>query len=137
MKVCFFAFLFLLSASGRAQSLSDRKSSIFTWTHTLDAADLLLRSADIYTTHRNLTNPCRCFYEADPLAPSTSSLAAEAAFFYGSGLLVVAGDRAAQHSPRRWLRRSGRLLLLADILSEAIAIAHNNTQLIPAQVTPQ
>ncbi len=131
MNTWLFSFL-LLTTSGFGQSIPDRRS-IFILTRSLYTTDLLLRSADLYTTHRNMANPCRCFVEADPLAPKTSSLPLEAAFLYGVGLAIIQADRLAQQSAKPWLRRTGRVLLVADLISESAAIAHNNTQRIAGQ----
>lgn len=141
MKLSFICFLVAVSSTAWAQESSSilpdapavsvvqpaakRIAAPTRVRFALEAADGLLRGLDGYTTHRLLSDPCGCHYEIDPIAPPTGNPAAQAAFQAGAGFLVVGGSR--------WLERRGhpkwaRALLIADIVSEGIAVGNNLVQ---------
>lgn len=84
--------------------------------------DTLLRIGDSITTHLFLHNPCKCFYEVDPIAPSDGKwtsiflfqATASSAIWSSHNLLIAHGHR-----------RIARLVILADIISESYAVGHN------------
>lgn len=89
---------------------------------SLYATDGILRIGDAVTTYKILSDPCKCFKEADPLAPKSSSpvlgvlfqASALMAITQAHNLLIVHGHKKLAH-----------ILLWADVASEAIAVGHN------------
>lgn len=88
----------------------------------LYATDGALRMGDVITTYRLLSDPCRCFKEADPLAPKGSNPVASA-LFQASALMAVtqAHNLLVAHGHKKL----AHILLWADVASEAIAVGHN------------
>lgn len=124
--------MILLTGSVLAQSEPVHKTkNIFTVQHGLDFTDMALRSADVYTTHRNMSAPCGCVYENDPIAPKTNNLVLQSLFLEGFGLAFIGTDKLTSRSPRRWIRVAGRTLLVLDIAVEAGTVIHNQTLKIP------
>lgn len=91
-------------------------------TIALFTADGLLRGLDAYSTHRLLSDPCRCFVERDPIAPHTSNWGAQIAF-QGSMFVLVNGSAYLlnRHHHERW----AKAILLIDIASEGVATTNN------------
>jgi hypothetical protein len=88
----------------------------------LYAADVGVRTLDATSTNRLLNSPCQCFAESDPMAPGAKSLLALVGYQYGFAFGTISASKILQthHHPRL-----GRVLLAADILSEAYAVQHN------------
>lgn len=98
-----------------------RETTLYKTLYSIDGA---LRAADGYTTYKFLSDPCKCFHEADPLAPKSSNPVAIGLFqasalmavTQGHNLLVAHGHKKLAH-----------ILLWADLGSEAFAVVHNST----------
>jgi len=88
----------------------------------LESTDTLLRGLDAYTSHKLFSDPCHCYHEMNPIAPPTGHAAAQIAFQSGAGFLVMGGSRWLE---RRGHKRWARAVLIADIVSESIAVGNN------------
>lgn len=88
----------------------------------LYAADATIRTMDFATTYSLMHDTCRCYHEADPLSPSGKSAPTLLAFQYGITAAVIFGSRELR---RHNHNRLARVLLLADITSESIAVGRN------------
>lgn len=89
---------------------------------SLYATDGILRIGDAVTTYKILSDPCKCFKEADPLAPKSSSPVL-GVLFQASALMAVtqAHNLLVAHGHKKF----AHILILADLGSEAFAVAHN------------
>lgn len=89
---------------------------------SLYATDGTLRVGDVVTTYKILSDSCKCFREADPLAPKSSNPVL-GALFQASALMAVtqAHNLLVAHGHKKL----AHILLWADVASEAIAVAHN------------
>jgi hypothetical protein len=97
----------------------------------LVAADSALRIGDAITTHRFLTDPCKCMIELDPMAPHSGSWASEAAFQGLNAAVVIGGARLLRHYHHNKLARA---LLIEDISQEGYWVV-NNSLLLEAHGT--
>jgi hypothetical protein len=88
----------------------------------LVGAEIGIRIADTISTHTNLTDPCRCFVESDPLAPHSGSWGKEIAFQSLAAMAVIGGARFLAHKHHTHLANA---LLSADIADESLAVSHN------------
>jgi hypothetical protein len=88
----------------------------------LYAADVTVRSLDIASTHKLLADPCHCYKELDPVAPHTANPAILTAFQYGAAAGIIFGTR---YFERHGHKRIARALLIADIVSESVAVGRN------------
>src|ERR1700743_699887 len=112
------------------QSLPDAPHAIHrTWVdYGLTGIDTGLRIADTRTSYVLFNNPCRCFHESDPIAPKGRGIKQIAGFQIAAGLAVNAG---AEFLRRKNHPKWARALLVADIVSESIAVGRN-ASFIPA-----
>jgi hypothetical protein len=88
----------------------------------LYAAEATVRSLDLVSTHALLTAPCKCFYEADPIAPGGRDVVPQVAFHSGVSAAIIVGHRELV---RHRHPRLARLLIVADIVSETWAVQNN------------
>lgn len=101
-------------------------------TVTLFTADCLLRGLDAYSTHRLLSDPCKCFGERDPIAPHTPNWGAQIGFQAGMFALVTGSAYMLnRHHHERW----AKAVLFLDLASEGIAVG-NNLHLASQHGTP-
>lgn len=85
----------------------------------LAGADLGLRTLDIYTSNRAFRDPCKCYYEVDPIAPTSTK--GIIAFQLGAFALgQVARYELEKHHHRKLAK-----LLAIDVTSEAEAVSRN------------
>lgn len=89
---------------------------------SLYAAEATVRTLDFATTYSRVNNPCGCYHESDPLAPSGHDAATSLAFHYGIAAAVIFGSRELR---RHNHNRLASVLVLADITSESIAVGRN------------
>lgn len=89
--------------------------------------DSAIRVGDVITTYRLLNNPCRCFREADPIAPKGGALLPSVAFQASAGAAVFLGSQLLlrHHHPR-----FAYMLQAIDIESEMYAVFANNIPLL-------
>jgi hypothetical protein len=83
-------------------------------------ADATLRFGDVYTSHRLFHDPCNCFYEANPISPSSTT---GIILFQYSALMGI----QATHNQlvKRGHPKLARLAYVLDIVSESYAVGHN------------
>jgi hypothetical protein len=85
-------------------------------------SDFAIRTMDAISTGRLLNSPCRCFAEADPMAPGAKSSVVifmyQAAFSLGT---ITTSRMLEKHHHAR----IARLLVIADIISESYIVQHN------------
>lgn len=84
-------------------------------------ADALLRVGDVITTYDFLHDPCHCFYEANPIAPSGNT--SQIVVFQAGALMVIGvvhNYLINHHHPVL-----ARLVLIGDVASESYAVGHN------------
>src|ERR1700743_443530 len=97
----------------------------------LTGIDTGLRIADTHTSYVLFNNPCRCFHEIDPIAPKGRGIKQIAGFQIAAGLAVNAGAELLRRKNHpKW----ARALLVADIVSESIAVGRN-ASFIPSTST--
>lgn len=112
---------------GNAQEINTRKPDHFVtkFTVTLFTADAVVRSLDGYSTLKNLSNPCRCFHESNPIAPKGSSVAAEAGFQAGALALTYGSAWLLNkhHHPKM-----ARAVMMFDIGAESYYVGRNFTR---------
>lgn len=84
--------------------------------------DSLLRLGDGITTHRFLTDKCKCMHEANVFAPKDSNSAKIAAFQAGSGAILYASH---SYLVKHHHTRLAIIVLAADIVSEGWSVGHN------------
>jgi hypothetical protein len=90
--------------------------------HKKEIVVAALHVADAITTHNNLTDPCQCYREADPLAPKSGSWKSQIAFHAALGGVVIYSAHWFKHhgSPR-----FAKFLLWENITVESFAVANN------------
>lgn len=90
--------------------------------NALYATDFTIRTIDAISTSKLLNSPCKCFVEADPMAPGAKSPAVifvyQAAFSLGT---MTTSRMLEKHHHARL----ARLLVIADIISESYVAQHN------------
>src|ERR1700743_3655730 len=106
------------------QSLPEAPHAIHrTWMdYGLTGIDTGLRIADTRTSYVLFNTPCRCFHEIDPISPKGKGIKQIAGFQIAAGLAVNAGAELLRRKNHpKW----ARALLVADIVSESIAVGRN------------
>jgi hypothetical protein len=91
----------------------------------LYAADLTLHTLDVATTYSQMNDPCRCYVESNPIAPSGKRLAPLLAFQYGYGAAAIFASHELTKHRHPFL---GRVVLLWDLGDEAYALQNNLRQ---------
>jgi hypothetical protein len=123
----FFAMLGfqLAELSGHTQETRKPDHFVTKFTVTLFTADAVVRSLDGYSTLKNLSNPCRCFHESNPIAPKGSSVAAEAGFQAGALALTYGSAWLLNkhHHPKM-----ARAVMMFDIGAESYYVGRNFTR---------
>lgn len=94
---------------------------------TMGLTDIMLRVGDVITTYRLLNNPCRCFNEADPLAPKGGAIIPSITFQASAAAAVYFGSQFLRKHHHRKLAYA---LQAADIESESYAVFANNIPLL-------
>lgn len=101
-----------------------QKRNIVTLDHALMGSDAVLRGLDAYTTHINLSDPCKCRYEEDPIAPGSGKLVPTVAFQASMFLAVTASYEIMKHLHHQKIARA---ILVLDNISEGYAVTDNWT----------
>jgi hypothetical protein len=89
---------------------------------SLYASDITIRVLDASSTHKLLNAPCKCFAEADPVAPGGKGVLPILLFQAGMSGGTIAVSRFLEQHHHTYV---GRVLVIIDVLSEVYVVQHN------------
>jgi hypothetical protein len=87
--------------------------------HKKEILVVTLHMTDAVMTHQALSNPCQCYREGNPLAPSSGSWGAQIGFHAGLSALAIGGAYWFRHHNAP---KSASFLLWESIAMESVAV---------------
>jgi hypothetical protein len=125
--ICMFAAQTVFAAQTFAQ-LPDEPRPVKIFDAALDVANFTIHGLDAYSTYQAVNDPCHCYTEGNPLAPSGNSATTTFAYQEGIAAAFINVHRLTERNPRAWVRWAGRAFIIAGTAGEVVTVIHNDTR---------